>query len=115
MPKNKGKGGKNRKMGTNKAEDEKRELLLKVDGFEYGQVTRMLRNDLLDVRCHNSVTCLCNIAGKLHKYMPDEAQLLKANGKLNDNFTPNEGVNDDEDNNGNDNIEFDEDADVDRI
>ncbi|KAL6127261.1 hypothetical protein ACLB2K_075302 [Fragaria x ananassa] len=32
MPKNKGKGGKNRKMGTNKAEDEKRELLLKVDG-----------------------------------------------------------------------------------
>lgn len=61
MPKNKGKGGKNRKMGTNKAEDEKRELLFKVDGTEYGQVTRMLGNSRLDVKCHDGVTRLCNI------------------------------------------------------
>ncbi|KAL6132209.1 hypothetical protein ACLB2K_070580 [Fragaria x ananassa] len=131
MPKNKGKGGKNRKMGTNKAEDEKRELLFKVDGTEYGQVTRMLGNSRLDVKCHDGVTRLCNIAasppqhrwqvteedyqdGKasvIHRYMPDETRLLKANGKLNDNFRPNEGDDDDEDNNGDDNIEF-EDADV---
>ncbi|KAL6127537.1 hypothetical protein ACLB2K_070902 [Fragaria x ananassa] len=47
-------------------------------------------------------------------HMPDEARWLKANGKLNDNFRPNEGDDDDEDNNGNDNIEF-EDAGVDRM
>ncbi|KAK9145291.1 hypothetical protein Sjap_005194 [Stephania japonica] len=44
MPKNKGKGGKNRKRGKNEADDEKRELVFKEDRQEYGQVLRMLGN-----------------------------------------------------------------------
>ena len=32
MPKNKGKGGKNRKRGKNEADDEKCELVFKEDG-----------------------------------------------------------------------------------
>jgi len=37
MPKNKGKGGKNRRRGKNENE-EKRELIFKEDGQEYAQV-----------------------------------------------------------------------------
>ena len=37
MPKNKGKGGKNRKRGKNEADDEKCELVFKEDGQEYAQ------------------------------------------------------------------------------
>ncbi|XP_050385831.1 eukaryotic translation initiation factor 1A-like [Argentina anserina] len=142
MPKNKGKGGKNRKRGKNEADDEKRELLFKEDGQEYAQVTRMLGNGRLEARCHDGVTRLCHISGKLHKkvwiaagdillvglrdfqdgkadvihkYMPDEARLLKAYGELNDTFRPNEGGDDvDEDNSDGDNIAF-EDVDVDII
>mmetsp|Transcript_3953 Transcript_3953/g.16813 ORF Transcript_3953/g.16813 Transcript_3953/m.16813 type:complete len:82 (-) Transcript_3953:177-422(-) len=44
MPKNKGKGGKNRRRGKNDNEDEKRELVFKEDGQEYAQVKRMLGN-----------------------------------------------------------------------
>lgn len=39
MPKNKGKGGKNRRRGKNENE-EKRELIFKEDGQEYAQVRR---------------------------------------------------------------------------
>ena len=46
MPKNKGKGGKNRRRGKNEGE-EKRELELKSEGLEYGKVTRMLGNGRL--------------------------------------------------------------------
>ena len=141
MPKNKGKGGKNRKRGINKAEDEKRELLFKEDGQEYAQVTRMLGNGRLEARCHDGVTRLCHISGKLHKkvwiaggdillvglrdfqdgkadvihkYMPDESRLLKAYKELNDSFRPNEAGDDDDGDSDDDNIEF-EDPDVDRI
>jgi translation initiation factor 1A len=38
MPKNKGKGGKNRRRGKNENEGAKRELILKEDGQEYAQV-----------------------------------------------------------------------------
>jgi hypothetical protein len=38
MPKNKGKGGKNRRRGKNDNEDGKRELVFKEDGQEYAQV-----------------------------------------------------------------------------
>ena len=48
MPKNKGKGGKNRKRGKNENEEEKRELVYKEDGQEYGQVVCMLGNGRLD-------------------------------------------------------------------
>jgi hypothetical protein len=52
MPKNKGKGGKNRKRGKNvNVEEEKRELVLKEDGQEYAQVVRMLGNGRLEAQC----------------------------------------------------------------
>ena len=38
MPKNKGKGGKNRRRGKNENEGAKRELILKEEGQEYAQV-----------------------------------------------------------------------------
>ena len=44
MPKNKGKGGKNRRRGKNENEGFKRELVFKEDGQEYAQVTKMLGN-----------------------------------------------------------------------
>ena len=40
MPKNKGKGGKNRRRGKNENEGAKRELILKEEGQEYAQVRR---------------------------------------------------------------------------
>lgn len=46
MPKNKGKGGKNRRRGKNEG-DEKRELTVKEDGQEYAQVVKMLGNGML--------------------------------------------------------------------
>jgi hypothetical protein len=39
MPKNKGKGGKNRRRGKNQNDDEKREIILKEEGQEYAQVS----------------------------------------------------------------------------
>ncbi|KAL0001569.1 hypothetical protein SO802_015350 [Lithocarpus litseifolius] len=94
MPKNKGKGGKNRKRGKNEADDEKRELVFKEDGQEYAQ------DDKADV---------------ILKYMPDEARLLKAYGELPENTRLNDGIIDDEeDGGGDDYIEF-EDEDIDKI
>ncbi|KAL9691293.1 hypothetical protein QQ045_011713 [Rhodiola kirilowii] len=105
MPKNKGKGGKNRKRGKNEADDEKRELIFKEDGQEYAQVLRMLGNGRCEATCIDGTKRLCHIRGKMHKkvwiaagdiilvglrdyqddkadvilkYMPDEARLLKA-------------------------------------
>ena len=42
MPKNKGKGGKNRRRGKNENEGLKRELIFKEDGQEYAQVCQQL-------------------------------------------------------------------------
>ncbi|CAD6337774.1 unnamed protein product [Miscanthus lutarioriparius] len=105
MPKNKGKGGKNRKRGKNEADDDKRELVFKEDGQEYAQVTRMLGNGRCEAICVDGTRRLCHIRGKMHKkvwiaagdivlvglrdyqddkadvilkYMNDEARLLKA-------------------------------------
>jgi len=66
MPKNKGKGGKNRKRGKNESED-KRELILKEPGQEYGQVMRMLGNGRLEAFCFDGKRRLCHIRGKLRK------------------------------------------------
>ncbi|KAL8118974.1 eukaryotic translation initiation factor 1A-like [Apium graveolens] len=132
MPKNKGKGGKNRKRGKNEADDEKRELIFKEDGQEYAT-------------CIDGAKRLCHIRGKMHKkvwiaagdiilvglrdyqddkadvilkYMPDEARLLKAYGELPENTRLNEGIAgglDEEDENAvDDYIEF-EDEDIDKI
>ena len=44
MPKNKGKGGKNRRRGKNESDLVKRELVFKEDGQEYAQVNDTLTN-----------------------------------------------------------------------
>lgn len=109
MPKNKGKGGKNRRRGKNENEDMKRELVFKEEGQEYAQVTKMLGNGRLEALCFDGVKRLCHIRGKLRKkvwinqsdiillglrdyqdqkadvilkYMPDEARSLKAYGEI---------------------------------
>ena len=51
MPKNKGKGGKNRRRGKNENEGLKRELVFKEDGQEYAQVLSKVTN----------VSCICPI------------------------------------------------------
>lgn len=109
MPKNKGKGGKNRRRGKNENELDKRELIFKEDGQEYAQVVRMLGNGRLEAFCFDGTTRLCHIRGKMrkkvwvsagdiillglrdfqdekadviHKYNADEARNLKAYGEL---------------------------------
>lgn len=109
MPKNKGKGGKNRRRGKNDNESEKRELLYKEESQEYAQVLRMLGNGRLEAHCFDGVKRLCHIRGKMRKrvwinsgdiilislrdyqdskadvigkYTPDEARSLKAQGEL---------------------------------
>ncbi|KAL6759636.1 eukaryotic initiation factor [Haematococcus lacustris] len=67
MPKNKGKGGKNRKRGKNENEEDKRELVYKEDGQEYGQVIRMLGNGRLEAHCIDGKKRLCHIRGKMRK------------------------------------------------
>mmetsp|Transcript_31629 Transcript_31629/g.68431 ORF Transcript_31629/g.68431 Transcript_31629/m.68431 type:complete len:145 (-) Transcript_31629:193-627(-) len=128
MPKNKGKGGKNRRRGKNEGE-EKRELIFKEDGQEYAQVLRMLGNGRLDAQCIDGVKRLCHIRGKMRKkvwvstgdiilvglrdfqdekadvilkYNADEARSLKAYGELPDNIRVNEteaGFNEEENEN----------------
>ncbi|CAN0897514.1 Eukaryotic translation initiation factor 1A [Linum perenne] len=145
MPKNKGKGGKNRKRGKNEADDEKRELIFKEDGQEYAQVMRMLGNGRCEATCIDGVKRLCHIRGKMHKkvwiaagdiilvglrdyqddkadvilkYMPDEARLLKAYGELPENTRLNEGIAgglDEEDDGAGDDYIEFEDEDIDKI
>ncbi|KAJ9169998.1 hypothetical protein P3X46_018135 [Hevea brasiliensis] len=67
MPKNKGKGGKNRKRGKNEADEGKRELIFKEDGQEYAQVLRMLGNGRCEAMCADGTKRLCHIRGKMHK------------------------------------------------
>ena len=144
MPKNKGKGGKNRKRGKNEADDDKRELVFKEDGQEYAQVTRMLGNGRCEAICVDGTRRLCHIRGKMHKkvwiaagdivlvglrdyqddkadvilkYMNDEARLLKAYGELPETLRLNEGVDVDgpeDGEEGSDYIQF-EDEDIDKI
>jgi translation initiation factor 1A len=67
MPKNKGKGGKNRRRGKNENEGLKRELVFREDGQEYAQVIKMLGNGRLEAMCFDGVKRLCHIRGKLRK------------------------------------------------
>ena len=67
MPKNKGKGGKNRRRGKNENFGDKRELVFKEDGQEYAQVAKMLGNGRLEAMCFDGVKRLCHIRGKLRK------------------------------------------------
>lgn len=111
MPKNKGKGGKNRRRGKNENESQKRELIYKEDGQEYAKVERLLGNGRLEAYCFDGVKRLCHIRGKLRKkvwisngdiilvglrdyqdkkadvimkYLNDEARTLKSLGEIPD-------------------------------
>ncbi|XP_027152208.1 eukaryotic translation initiation factor 1A-like [Coffea eugenioides] len=143
MPKNKGKGGKNKKRGKNEADDEKRELVYKEDGQEYAQVIRMLGNGRCEAMCIDGTKRLCHIRGKMHKkvwiaagdiilvglreyqddkadvilkYMADEARRLQQYEELPESIRVNESVMDPEDDDGgiDDYVDF-EDEDIDRI
>ena len=61
MPKNKGKGGKNRRRGKNENEETKRQLEFKEPGQEYSQVVRMLGNGRCECYCFDGVTRLGHI------------------------------------------------------
>eukprot|EP01059_Diplonema_ambulator_P014180 TRINITY_DN2502_c1_g1_i1.p2 TRINITY_DN2502_c1_g1~~TRINITY_DN2502_c1_g1_i1.p2 ORF type:complete len:171 (+),score=101.43 TRINITY_DN2502_c1_g1_i1:50-562(+) len=135
MPKNKGKGGKNRKRGTNKNEPEKRDLTLKEEGQEYGQVVKMLGNGRLEVYCFDGTRRLGVICGKMRKkswvsngdivlvglrdfqdskcdvimkYLPDEAKRLQKMKEIPEHVKHNE---DEETRGGDDNIVFEQGSD----
>ena len=135
MPKNKGKGGKNRRRGKNEG-DEKRELVFKEDWQEYAQVLRMLVNGRLEAQCIDGVKRLCHIRGKMRKkvwvnngdiillglrdfqdekadvilkYLADEARSLKAYCELPDSIRVNETDTFEEERNENDDFfDFDD-------
>eukprot|EP01066_Platyproteum_vivax_P002239 Platyproteum_vivax@DN12738_c0_g1_i1.p1 len=117
MPKNKGKGGKNRRRGKNENEGLKRDLEYKDEGQEYAQVLRMLGNGRLEAFCMDGKKRLCHIRGKMRKrvwvcvgdiilvalrdfqddkadvilkYTPDEARHLKCHSELPENIKVNE-------------------------
>ncbi|CDI98049.1 translation initiation factor eIF 1A [Echinococcus multilocularis] len=127
MPKNKGKGGKNRRRGKNENEGQKRALIYREEGQQYAKVERLLGNGRLEAYCFDGVKRLCHIRGKMRKkvwinsgdiilvslrdyqdqkadvilkYLNDEARTLKSIGEIPDT------VNLDE----NDDIEFDANA-----
>ncbi|GAA6014742.1 hypothetical protein JCM11491_001960 [Sporobolomyces phaffii] len=134
MPKNKGKGGKNRRRGKNENDGDKRELVFKEEGQEYAQVLKMLGNGRVEAMCFDGEKRLAHIRGKMRKkvwinqgdiillslrdfqddkadviqkYTADEARNLKAYGELPETAKINETDTfgpGDED----DNVEFDE-------
>jgi len=136
MPKNKGKGGKNRRRGKNENDDMRRELTFKEDGQEYAQVVKMLGNGRLEALCFDGNKRLATIRGKLRKkvwinqgdiillslrdyqdnkgdvilkYTADEARSLKAYGELPENAKINETDIGNPDADGDCNFEFDDD------
>ena len=66
MPKNKGKGGKNRRRGKGETVV-KKELILREDGQMYAQATKMLGNGRLIAMCEDGKERLCHIRGKMRK------------------------------------------------
>ncbi|KAH8056757.1 hypothetical protein JL721_9875 [Aureococcus anophagefferens] len=108
MPKNKGKGGKNRRRGKNENRRPSASSNSRP-GQEYSQVVRMLGNGRCECYCFDGVTRLGHIRGKMrkkvwvsagdivlvglreyqddkvdiiHKYNADEARNLKQYGEL---------------------------------
>jgi len=66
MPKNKGKGGKNKRKGKN-VTAVTRELVIKKLGQEYGQVTKILGNCRLEIKFADGTIRLGHIKGKIGK------------------------------------------------
>ena len=121
---NVGKGGKNRKKAKNFGVEEKRELVFKEEGQEYGQVLRMLGNGRVEAFCFDGVKRMCTIRGSMKnrvwinsgdivliglrdfgddkadvimKYYDEEAKELKELGELPEHVKINEGDYDYED------------------
>jgi translation initiation factor 1A len=114
MPKNKGKGGKNRRRGKNENEPVKRELVYATHDQAYAKVTKMLGNGrlLAEDLSAGGKSRLCHIRGKLRKkvwinagdiillglrdfqdekadvlarYLPEEAKRLQKEGEISAN------------------------------
>tara|TARA_B110000305_G_C19119706_1_gene483772 strand:+ start:152 stop:607 length:456 start_codon:yes stop_codon:yes gene_type:complete len=119
-----GKGGKARKKGKNMQIGERRELLIKEEGQEYGQILRLLGNGRLEANCFDGKKRVCTIRGKMrgrvwmnsgdiilvslrefgdekadviHKYYPVEAFEMQETGEIPENININEGVVDEQD------------------
>ena len=113
-----GKGGKNRKKAKNLGVEERRELIFKEEGQEYGQVLRMLGNGRIEAYCMDGVKRMCTIRGSLKnrvwinngdivlvglrdfgedkgdvilKYYDEESKELKELGELPEHIKINEG------------------------
>ncbi len=119
MPRGRGKGGKNRKKAKNLGVSEKRELVFKDEGQEYGQVLRMLGNGRIEAFCFDGVKRMCTIRGSMKnrvwinngdivlvglrdfgdetkgdvilKYFDEEARELKELGEIPEHVKINEG------------------------
>ena len=119
MPRGRGKGGNKRKKGKNIQQGEKRDLVYKEDGQEYGQIMRLLGNGRVEVNCFDGMKRICTIRGRMrnrvwinagdiilvslrefgdekadviHKYYPEEAYELQDLGEIPENIAINEGV-----------------------
>ena len=114
-----GKGGKNRKKAKNLGVEERRELVFKEEGQEYGQVLRMLGNGRIEAYCMDGVKRMCTIRGSMKnrvwinngdivlcglrdfgednkgdvilKYYDEEAKELKELGEIPEHIKINEG------------------------
>merc|ERR1719263_1731676 len=67
MTKGKGKGGKNRRRGTNSGHQIKRDLQIKDNNQEYAIVQKMLGNGRLMAFCSDGKERLCHIRGSMRK------------------------------------------------
>jgi|UniRef100_A0A6C0K2M7 translation initiation factor 1A len=108
MVKNTG-GGKKKKRGARPSTGFKREVIFKEDLQEYGVVDKMLGDMRCSVLCSDATTKVCHIRGKfkrrvwinvgdtvlislrefeddkadvVHKYTPEEAEILKIQGEF---------------------------------
>ena len=108
---------------------EKRELLYKEEGQEYAQILALLGNGRVQANCFDGVKRMCTIRGKLrnrvwinagdiilvslrefgdekadviHKFYPEEAFELQDLGEIPENITINEGMPDEEPQEGDD-------------
>ena len=65
MPRGRGIGGKNRKKGKALQTKEKRELIFKEDGHEYGQAIRLLGGGRVEVQCFDGKKRMGTIRGAM--------------------------------------------------
>lgn len=135
VKKNVGGGNKHKKKKNTVSDEIERELSLKDNLQEYGQITKLLGNCRLEVHCFDGKNRLGHIRGTmrkkvwisvndivivslrefeddkcdiLHKYLPKEINRLKAIGEIPDTVKINEEV-DEKDDIG---IDFEEEEDV---